>query len=107
MNITTQDEYIFKNRTITSQIGTTRDLTINDLILHQIIIPGTRLDRDCNCNLTYMLENVHDIGKVIRSKYHFVKDDVPIFLIMDNAGGMALMQQNWNMKRFWQNNTTC
>ena len=35
--------------------------------------------------MTYILENIHDIG--IRSKYRWVKDEVPIFLIMDNDGG--------------------
>ena len=40
-----------------------------------------------------MLENVHSIGKAIRKAYHWTnKKEVPIYLILDNAGGHGTIE---------------
>jgi hypothetical protein len=44
-------------------------------------------EKDVNCDNTFMLDNIHDIGKSIRDKFHWVPVWEPIHLFIDNAGG--------------------
>ena len=81
------DGFFLKNRTICTKSGAIRKLKIEDCILHRFICKGTTLERDTTCDSKFMMENIRLIGKSIREKFHWVEEVVPIFLIMDNAGG--------------------
>ena len=84
---------LLQNRFITDKHAIRRPLSMDDLTLHRNIKPGTTLLRDTNCNSRYMLENVHSIGKAIRKAYHWTnKKEVPIYLILDNAGGHGTIE---------------
>ena len=62
-------------------------MKIEDCILHRFICKGTTIERDTTCDSNFMMEHIRLIGKSIREKFHWVDDFIPIFLIMDNAGG--------------------
>ena len=34
-----------------------------------------------------MIRTIPEVGAALRQKYHWVADEEPIFLVMDNAGG--------------------
>lgn len=48
---------------------------------------GDKREIDGSCDSDYMSEVMPRVGKVIRDAYHFVDDDTPIYLFLDNAGG--------------------
>ena len=48
---------------------------------------GDKRWADVSCDSTYMARVMPEVGKKIREAYHWVPDDVPIFLYLDNAGG--------------------
>ena len=65
-----------------------RVLTMDDLLLHVRVEKGTQVEKDCYCDLEFMIEHTHEIGQKIRNAYKKVTtDDKPIVLFMDNAGG--------------------
>jgi hypothetical protein len=59
-----------------------------------------------------MLDVVNEIRSKIRSAYHWLDFDTPIYLFIDNAGGHGtvgakeeyeqILLTNWNVKIFWQ-----
>lgn len=81
------DGFLLKNKTIRDKSGNARQLTLQDLTLHRFIIKGTTFVQDTMCDSKCMLDHIHKIGMAIRNSYLWVKMEVPIFLVMDNAGG--------------------
>ena len=67
--------------------GRTRPLTLDDITLHIRVERGSNRECDVNCDTTFMLNSIHDIGKSIRDKMDFVPVWEPIHLFIDNAGG--------------------
>ena len=59
-----------------------------------------------------MLEVIHDIGRAIRDKFHCVPKETPIYLFIDNAGGLGttiakekyvkILEDHYNVKITWQ-----
>ena len=107
-----QNKLLLQNHTITTSNGTTRPLTFNDLVLHKNILPGKILYRDFSCDSVYIISVVCDIGQAIRNSFHFAPAHVPIYLIMDNAGGhgtiqaksdfVSILQKEYNVIVDWQ-----
>ena len=64
-----------------------RALTVADLVLQVKYKPGDEVMEDVNCDSQFMLENMDSIGRATREAHHWILEDYPIFLIMDNAGG--------------------
>ena len=87
-----EDGYLLKGRKITTNRGITRPLKFDDLILHQNIHPGSIVMRDTTCDSSFMLNTIEEIGTAIRNSFHWVNINVPIHLIMDNAGGHGTNQ---------------
>ena len=79
LNQDVQTNFLFQSRTITTSDMNTRPLLIQDLILHHNVLPGTKTQKDCSCDLSYMLSIVRDIGTAIRDSFHWVTEDYPIF----------------------------
>ena len=64
-----------------------RSLLLDDLQLKVNPQKGTWVERDINCDSTFMMEHIRMIGRAIRDSYSFLPHDKPIHLFMDNAGG--------------------
>ena len=107
-----EDGYIAKNKTIRTKKGVTRELRYKDLILHRNICRGETIIRERTCDSSYMLSHIEKIGEAIRTSYHWVKEEVPIYLIMDNAGGhgtneakeayIQILKERFNIEVIWQ-----
>jgi hypothetical protein len=67
--------------------GRTRPLTIEDITLHVRVERGSTRESDVNCDNTFMMDTIHEIGKAIRDKMDHVPVWEPIHLFIDNAGG--------------------
>ena len=87
-----EDGYLLRGRSITTKNGNSRCLKIDDLILHNNVCPGSVIIRDTTCDSSFILNTIEDIGSSIRNSYHWVSRDVPITLILDNAGGHGTNQ---------------
>lgn len=48
---------------------------------------GDERTEDVSCDSAFMEKVMPEVGKAIRDAYHWVHEDVPIFLFLDNAGG--------------------
>ena len=106
------DGYLVKGKSIRTKKGILRDLKFTDLILHRNICRGDTLIRDVTCDSTYMLSHIYNIGKAIRSSYHWVDEKDPIYLIIDNAGGhgtneakatyVKTLKEKFNIDIRWQ-----
>jgi hypothetical protein len=64
-----------------------RPLVLADMILKLQREKGDTIEKDVNCDSTFMAENMESIGQAIREAYHWVPEDEYIYLVMDNAGG--------------------
>jgi hypothetical protein len=72
----------------TSPDGNVNDLVpLNKVELYLIRKRGDEYEKDCSCDLAFLMDNMDGFGKAIRAKYWWVPREVPIELIMDNAGG--------------------
>ena len=81
------DEPLINTRLLRKENGTVRALTISDLKLLVRKPRGTMVVKDVNCDSTFMLETICEIGTAVCSKFHYLDPFVPIHLFMDNAGG--------------------
>jgi hypothetical protein len=72
--------------------GPTRKLTSDDITIHVRVDSGTESERDVNCDSSFMLDNIHEIGQAIRSKMDFVPIWEKIHLFIDNAGGHGTIE---------------
>jgi hypothetical protein len=76
----------YKGRT--SPNGNADDLVPLDKVeLYLMRKRGDEYEKDCSCDSSFMMDNMDGIGAAIRQKFWWVPRDVPIELIMDNAGG--------------------
>ena len=106
------DGFFLKNRHICSKSGRLRNLKVEDCILHRFLHAGMTLERDTTCDSKFMMTHIRLIGESIRKKYYWVEDLVPIFLIMDNAGGHGttdtkeeyerILLDEFNVRIIWQ-----
>ena len=106
------NEMVLENRSITTQSGETRPLTMKDLTLAVYVARGTVVQEDTTCDSEFMLNVIEDIGKAIRAKFHWVSLDTPITLFMDNAGGhgtivakaqyIKILEEKYNVLITWQ-----
>ena len=67
---------------------------------------GTVVEHDVNCDLTFMLNTICDIGATVQSKFDYLDDFIPVYLFMDNAGGTAQSQLNKNILIYSRRNST-
>ena len=67
--------------------GRLRPLTIADLKIHVRVERRTDVEKDVNCDTSFMMCSIHKIGKSIRVKMDSVPVWEPIHLFIDNAGG--------------------
>lgn len=81
------NKYFLANRFVKQQDGSDRPLTINDLEVHVRVVRDSLLEEDITCDSSFMLDTVYEIGIAIRAAFHWVSQDDPIILFMDNAGG--------------------
>ena len=52
--------------------GRIRGLTLDDIILHVCVERGSSRESDINCDNTFMMNSIHEIGKSIRDKMDYV-----------------------------------
>ena len=67
--------------------GDSRPLDLQDCRLVVKCKRGQEREVDVSCNSKYMLQVMPIVGDAIRNKFHWVPDEIPIFLYIDNAGG--------------------
>jgi hypothetical protein len=79
--------YLLGNRFIKQQGGSDRPLTIKDLEVHVCVLHNSLLEEDMTCDSSFMLDTVYEIGIAVHAAFHWVSQDDPIILFMDNAGG--------------------
>jgi hypothetical protein len=65
----------------------TRDLNLCDLQLRVARQAGDTYHKDVNCDSKFMMVEMPLIGAAMRQAYHWVPQDIPLYLCMDNAGG--------------------
>lgn len=107
-----RDGFLLKGRKITNQNGTACKLKLNDLTLYKSNTEGCTLTRDTSCDSLFMLKQIRKIGKSIRDAYHWVSDNVTIYLVMDNTGSHGrnkakqqykqMLKQEFNVEISWQ-----
>ena len=71
----------------TKEGGPLRKICLDDLTLHVRVERGTKVETDVNCDTTFMLDSIDEIGSSIREKMKWVPKTDPIHLFIDNAGG--------------------
>jgi hypothetical protein len=83
------DGHKILDRTIrTDAGGEARPIIMSDFTLHVRRNPGDTYQEDINCDSSFMLSTIHEIGHAIRfDKMDWVPVWEPIYLFMDNAGG--------------------
>ena len=64
-----------------------RPLKIEDLVMKVSYKKGETYEKDQTCDSKFMAKIMPEIGEAMRKAYHFVPKEIPLFLIMDNAGG--------------------
>jgi len=62
-------------------------VTLDDLDLRVRLQKGDELEEDVSCDSAYMLEAMRRVGTSMREVFHWVPEDKPVYLFMDNAGG--------------------
>jgi hypothetical protein len=67
--------------------GPLRKIHLDDLTLHVRVERGSKREADVNCDTSFMLDTIDEIGSSIRSKMWWVPKTDPIYLFIDNAGG--------------------
>ena len=82
-------------------------IQINDIKLRVRHLPGDVFERDCSCDSTYMATAMRRVGICMREKYHWVSQDVMLYLVLDNAGGhgtnecvdayVAMLKEEYNI----------
>jgi hypothetical protein len=105
-------DLILGHRIRTVPQGEDRPIELADFTLHLRVPSGTEYEKDCNCDSTFMLNTVREIGKAIREKMPHVPAWIPIHLFMDNAGGHGtneakaeyeqILLDDFNVKIIWQ-----
>ena len=73
---------------------------------------GEMMERDINCDSTFMLNHLDDVGSQIRIKFGWVPFNEEIDLVMDNAGGHGtneakeaytlMLKTKHNIRVVWQ-----
>ena len=71
----------------TNKEGKQVEITIHDINLLVQVQQGDEVERDCSCDLEFMLETIPEVGEALRKKFYWVPMDEQVFLVMDNAGG--------------------
>jgi hypothetical protein len=72
--------------------GQSRKLTCDYVTIHVRVKSGTESEKDMNCDTSFMLDNIHEIGQSIRRKMDFVPVWEPIHLFIDNAGSCGTIE---------------
>ena len=67
--------------------GELSKLKLSDITLHVRVEAGSYYEKDINCDSTFMLGAIREVGQAIRDKMHYIPNWEPIYLFMDNAGG--------------------
>ena len=73
--------------TIAEHGNIARPLTLQDVTLHRKISAGAVVEEDISCDSTFMRQTMPTIGATICEKMSWVPATMPIYLVMDNAGG--------------------
>ena len=60
------------------------------MTLHVELESGVQVEKDITCDSQFMMDSIFEIGTAIQSSFHWVPQDVPIYLYMDNAGGHGI-----------------
>ena len=71
----------------TRQDGEREPLLLKELKLGVEVQVGDVVEKDCSCDLEYMLRVMPEIGQALRNKFSWVAATDPVYLVMDNAGG--------------------
>ena len=105
-------ELLGDHRMIRTKDGVYRKLTLDDCKLEVQTLKGMLVEKDTTCDSTYMMGIIHNLGRSIRSAFHWLpKKTVPIHLFMDNAGGygteltkleyIEILQKKYNVIVDW------
>ena len=81
------NEKLLSGHSLYDKKGNKRKVEMTDLKLLIHKPKGTVLERNVNCDSTFMLNTVREIGAAVRSKFDYLDDFIPVYLFMDNAGG--------------------
>ena len=104
--------YLFRHNMIVNKNGDAYPLCLEDLTLYRKVPSGTTVQRDTTCDSEFMLANIQDIGRAIRTKYYWIDEECEIYLVMDNAGGhgtndtkeeyVRILHEEFNVTIVWQ-----
>ena len=86
------DEIEILKQTKIENTGIQTTLNLDDIKLALTMSAGDTLIEDITCNSNFMLETMPALGEAIRDKMHWVSKDIPIYLVMDNAGGHGTVE---------------
>jgi hypothetical protein len=86
------DHETLQGKTIITEAGVERALTIEDIELSCFLPRGTIIEKEVNCDSRFMLANLPSIADEIRGRMPWVPGDQVIYLVMDNAGGHGTIQ---------------
>jgi len=64
-------------------------ITINDVYIRIRHRAGDTFARDASCNSEYMTEAMARVDATMRSKYYWVPMNIPLYLVLNNAGGQG------------------
>lgn len=72
---------------------------------------GDIIDEDCLCDSAFMLQTMPEVGLAIRAAFHWIEEEAPIYLLIDNAGGHGMKEakeeytqalEEYNVRVVWQ-----
>ena len=61
------------------------NITLIDLKLKAQYYPGDKIDKDCLCDIKYMLYAMRGVESVMRKKCFWVGVNMLLYLVIDNA----------------------
>jgi hypothetical protein len=81
------DQLIIVNQEFIDEYGICQQLTIDDIDLSVRVPGGSEVEKDTVCDSAFLLQSLEGVGTSIRAALHWVDNEEPIYLFIDNAGG--------------------
>ena len=104
--------FLLDDRVYVDSCGIRHPVCLDQLKLLKHVPKGSVTQVDATCDSSFMLSQVHRIGRAIREKYDWVPLSKPIYLVLDNAGGhgttdakktfMRTLRRKYNVVCKWQ-----
>ena len=75
-----------QGKEITTEDGTTRLPNLDDVMFYYKVPAGAVVQEDLSCNSTFMHQTMPTIGASICEKMQWVLQNIPIHLVINEAG---------------------